>query len=107
MELEPLEVPNPLVICKEVFVSTSGFDAATPASIVAPHVVILFILLVTLDPLPDSNVGRASKEQELPILVEVILTFHGIITFITQGREPFKVTVSKQIMGAADHIPPL
>jgi hypothetical protein len=107
-ELERLEVRNLLVIREEVFASTSGFDAATPASIVAPHVVTLFVLLVTLDPIPDLNVGRASKEQELPILVEVILTFHRIIiiTFITQGCEPFKVMVSKQIMGAADHIPP-
>jgi hypothetical protein len=105
-ELEPLEAHNPLVICKEVFTSTRGFDAATPASIIAPHVVALFVLLVTLNPIPEPNVGRVSKEQELSILVEVILTFHGIITFITQGREPFKVTVSKQIMGAADHIPP-
>jgi hypothetical protein len=106
MELEPLKVRNPLVICMEVFASTSGFDAATPASIVAPHVVALFVLLVTLDPIPDPNVGRMSRERELPILVEVILTFHGIITFITQVCEPFKVMVSKQIMGAADHIPP-
>jgi hypothetical protein len=106
MELEPLEVHNPLVISKDVFSSTSGFDAATPASIVAPHIGALFVLLVTLDPIPDPNVGRASKEQELPILVEVILTFHGIITFITQGCKPFKVGVHKQIMGAADHIPP-
>jgi hypothetical protein len=106
MKLEPLEVRNPLGICKEVFASTSGFNTATPASIVAPHVVALFVLLVTLKLIPDLNVGRLSKERELPILVEVILTFHGIITFITQGREPFKVTVSKQIMGAADHIPP-
>jgi hypothetical protein len=106
MELEPLEVRNPLVIRKEVFASTSLFDAATPASIIAPHVVALFVLFVTLDPIPEPNVGRASKEQELPILVEVILTFQGIITFITQGHEPFKVMVSKQIMGTADHIPP-
>jgi hypothetical protein len=61
---------------------------------------------VTLDPIPDPNVGRASKEQELPILVEVILTFHGIITFITQGRKPSKVTASKQVIGMAYHIPP-
>ncbi len=53
MELEPLEVRYPLVIREEVFGSTSGFDAATPASIVAPHVVALFVLLMTLDPIPD------------------------------------------------------
>jgi hypothetical protein len=94
-ELEPLKVRNLLVIHKEVFASTSGFDAATPASIVAPHIVALFVLLVTLNPSPDLNVGRASKEQELPILVEVILTFHGIITFITQGCKPSKVMARK------------
>jgi hypothetical protein len=106
MELEPLEVRNPLMIRKEVFASTSLFDAATPAFIVAPHVVALFVLLATLDPIPDRNVGRASKEQELPILVEVILPFHGIITFITQGHEPSKVTVSKQMIDTSYHIPP-
>jgi hypothetical protein len=83
MELEPLEVCYPLVIRKESFASTSGFNAATPASIVAPHVVALFVLLMTLDPIPDPNVGRVSKERELPVLVEVILTFHGIETLIT------------------------
>jgi hypothetical protein len=82
-KLEPLEVRYPLVICKKVFVSTSGFDAATPASIVAPHVVALFVLLMTLNPIPDLNVGRGSKEQELPVLVKVTLTFHGIKTLIT------------------------
>jgi hypothetical protein len=97
---------DPLVIWEEVFASTSGFNVATPAFIIAPHVVALFVLLVTLDPIPDPNVGRASKERKFPILVEVILTFHGIITFITQGREPSKVTVSKQIIGTAYHIPP-
>jgi hypothetical protein len=61
---------------------------------------------VILDPIPDPNVGRASKECELQILVEVILTFHGIITFITQGSKPSKVTASKQIIGTAYHIPP-
>jgi hypothetical protein len=105
-ELEPLEVCDPLVIGKEVFASTSGFNAATPASIVASHGISLFVLLITHDPIPDPNVGRASKEQELPIPVKVILTFHSIRTFITQGRKPFKVMVSNQIMGAADHIPP-
>jgi hypothetical protein len=94
------------VICEEVFTSTSGFSAATPAFVVAPYKVALFILLMTLNPIPDPNVGRASKEQELPILVEVILTFHRIITIITQGREPSKVTVSKQIIGTADPIHP-
>jgi hypothetical protein len=83
MELEPFKVCYPLVIHKEVFTSTSGFDAATPASIVAPHVVALFIVLMTLDPIPDLNVGRGSKEQELSVLLEVILTFHGIETLIT------------------------
>jgi hypothetical protein len=61
---------------------------------------------MTLDPIPDPNVGRLSKEQELPILVEVILTFHGIKTIITKVRKPLKVTASKQIIGTADHIPP-
>jgi hypothetical protein len=83
MELEPLEVRYPLLIHEEVFASTSGFNDATPASIVAPHVVALFVLLMTLDPIPDPNVGRGSKEQELPVLIEVILTFHGIKTLIT------------------------
>jgi hypothetical protein len=86
MDLESLKVRNALGIHKEVFTSTSGFDTDISASIVAPHVVALFVLLMTLKPIPDLNVGRASKEQEMPILVEVILTFHGIITFITQGR---------------------
>jgi hypothetical protein len=94
------------VIRKEVFVSTCGFNAATLAFIIAPYVVAPFNFLVTLDPIPDPNVGRALKEQELPIFVEVILTFHGIITFITQGRKPSKVTASKQIIGTAYHIPP-
>ncbi len=71
------------MIRKEVFASTSGFNAATPASIVAPHVVALYVLLMTLDPIPDPNVGQGSKEQELPVLVEVILTLHGIKTLIT------------------------
>jgi hypothetical protein len=106
MELEPLKVHNPLVICRELFAFTSGFGAAIPAFVVAPYVVSLFGLLVTLNPIPDPNVGRASKEQELPILVEVILTFHGITTFITQSCEPSKVMVSKQITGTAYHIPP-
>jgi hypothetical protein len=82
-ELEPLEIRYLLEIRKEGFAFTSGFNTATPASIVAPHVVALFILLMTLDPIPDPNVGRGSKEQELPVLVEVILTFHGIETLIT------------------------
>ncbi len=77
------------MIREEVFASASGFDAATPASIVVPQEVALFVLLVTLDPIP-----------------EVILTFHGIITFITQGREPSKVTSSKQIIGTAYHLNP-
>jgi hypothetical protein len=106
MELEPLEVRDPLVIRKEVFAPTSGFDAATPAFIVAPYVVAPFNFLVTLNPIPDPNVGRVSTERELPILIEVILTFHGIITFITQGRKPSTVTASKQIIGTAYHIPP-
>jgi hypothetical protein len=93
------------VIHKEVFASTSGFGAATPAFVVTPYVVALFVLLMTLDPIPDPNVGRASKKQELPIFLEVILTFHGIITIITQGCKPSTVTVSKQIIGTADHIP--
>ena len=61
---------------------------------------------MTLNPISDPNVGRASKEQELPILVEVILTFHGFMTIITQGQEPPKIMASKQVIGTADHIPP-
>jgi hypothetical protein len=95
------------VIREEVFASTSGFNAATSAFAVAPSVVAPFNFLVTLNPIPDPNVGRASKEQELPILVEVILTFHGFVTIITQGCKPSKVTASKQIISTADHIPPL
>ncbi len=106
MELDPLKVCDTLVIRKEVFVSASGFNAATPAFIITPYVVVPFNFLVTLDLIPDPNVGRASKEQELPFLVEVLLTFHGIITFITQGCDPSKVTASKQIIGTAYHIPP-
>jgi hypothetical protein len=45
MELEPLKVRNPLVICKEVFAPTSGFNAATPAFIVAPFVVAIFNII--------------------------------------------------------------
>jgi hypothetical protein len=105
-ELEPLEVCNPLVIRKEVFTSTSGFGTVTSAFIVAPYVVPLFALLVTLNPIPDPNLGKASKEQELPILVEIIVTFHGIITVITQGRKFSNVTASKQIIATAYHIPP-
>jgi hypothetical protein len=41
------------------------------------------------------------------LFVEVILTFHGFVTIFTQGREPSKVTTSKQIVGTANHIPPL
>jgi hypothetical protein len=62
MELEPLEVCNPLVIREEVFASTSGFGAATPAFIIAPYVVAPFNFFVTLNPIPDPNVGWASKE---------------------------------------------
>jgi hypothetical protein len=62
MELEPLEVCNSLVIGKEVFASASGFDAATPAYIIAPYVDVPFNLLMTLNPIPDPNVGRASRE---------------------------------------------
>jgi hypothetical protein len=94
------------VIHKELYASPSGFNAATPAFIVTPNIVAPFNFLVTLNPIPDPNVGRAFKKQELPILVEVILTFHSIITFITQGCEPSKVTASKQIIGTAYHIPP-
>ncbi len=75
-ELEALKVCDPLVICEEVFASTTRFGAATSAFIIAPYVVAPFNFFVTLDPIPDPNVGWASKEQELPILVEVILTLH-------------------------------
>jgi hypothetical protein len=85
MELELLEVRNPLVIREEVFASTIGFGAATPAFVIAPYVSALFVLLMTFNPIPDPNVGRASKEQELSIFVEIILTFRGIMTIITQG----------------------
>jgi hypothetical protein len=63
MELEPLKVCNSLVIHEEVFTSTSGFDAATPAFVVAPFVIALFNFLATLNPIPDPNVGGASKER--------------------------------------------
>ncbi len=76
MELEPLKVCNPLVIRKEVFTSTSEFDAATSAFIIASFVVDLFNFLVTINPIPDPNVGGASKERWLPMLVKVILTFY-------------------------------
>ncbi len=42
----------------------------------------------------------------MPVLVEVILTFHGIKNLITLGREPSKVMASKKSIGAAYHIPP-
>ncbi len=57
MEQKPLGIPNPLVIHKEVFASTIGFIAATPFLFVAP-----LIVLVTLNPISDSNVGGATKE---------------------------------------------
>jgi hypothetical protein len=63
MELEPLKVRIPLVVCKKVLMYTSGFDAATPAFVAAPFVVALFNFLVTLDPIPDPKIGGASKEQ--------------------------------------------
>jgi hypothetical protein len=63
MELEPLKVCNSLVIHKEIFVYTSGFNAATSAFIVAPFIVAPFNFLVTLGPNPDPNVGGASKER--------------------------------------------
>jgi hypothetical protein len=63
MELEPLKVRNLLVIRKEVFKSTSGFNAPTPAFVVASFVVTLFNFLLPLDPIPDPNVGGASKER--------------------------------------------
>ena len=105
-ELEPLEVCDQMVICEEVFVSTSGIGAATQAFVVTPYVVAPFNFLVTLDTICYPNVDRASKEQKLSILVEIILTLHGIITFITQGRKPSKVMASKQIIGTAYYIPP-
>ncbi len=101
MELEPLEVCNPLVICKEVLPSAFGFIATTPAFVIA-----LFVLLVTLNPIPDPNVGRESSKQWLPMLLEVILTLYGIIPIISEGCKPIKVTANKQIMCTADHIPP-
>jgi hypothetical protein len=84
--------------------STSGYDAATPAFVTAPFVIAPFNFLVTLDPIPDPNVGGASNEQELPILVKVIFTFYGFVTIITQGHETSKVMASKQIIGTANHI---
>jgi hypothetical protein len=101
MELGPLKVCNPLVICKEVLASPFGFIATTPA-----FAVVLFVLYVTLNPITDPNVGRVSNKQLLPMPVEVILTLYGIIPIITEGRKPIKVTASKQIMCTADHIPP-
>jgi hypothetical protein len=76
-EQEPLGIHNPLVIRKEVFVSAIGFLAATPVLFVAP-----LIFLVTLNPISDSNVGGASKEQRLPFLIEMILTFYSIMSII-------------------------
>jgi hypothetical protein len=75
-ELEALKVCDPLVIREEVFASTTGFGAATSAFVIAPYVVAPFNFVVTLDPIPDPNVDWASKEQELPIFLEVILTFY-------------------------------
>jgi hypothetical protein len=57
-ELEPLEVCNPLVICKEVPPSAFGFVATTPAFVVA-----LFVYLLNLNPIPDSNVGGTSSKR--------------------------------------------
>jgi hypothetical protein len=57
-EQEPLGVRNSLVKRKEVIVSAIGFNATTPAFIVAP-----FIFIVTLNPISDPNVGGASKER--------------------------------------------
>jgi hypothetical protein len=77
MEQEPLGVCNPLVIRKEVFTSAIGFVAATPVLFVT-----LLIFLAALNPISNSNVGRASKEQQLPFLLEMILTFYGIMSII-------------------------
>jgi hypothetical protein len=76
-EREPLSVHDPLVIRKEVFASAIGFVAANPDLFVAP-----LIFLATLNPISDSNVGGASKEGRLPFLVEMILTFYGIMSII-------------------------
>ncbi len=67
---------------------------------------IVFVLLVSLNPIPDPNVGGVSNEQRVPMLVEVILTLYGIIPIITEGCKPVKVMASKQIICTADHIPP-
>ncbi len=75
--------------------------STTPAFVVP-----LFVLLVSLNPIPDPNVGRASNERWLLMLIEVILTLYGIIPIITEGCEPIKVTAIMQIMCTADHIPP-
>jgi hypothetical protein len=50
------KICNPLVTHKEVFQSTSGFDAFTSAFVVASFIVTLFTFLVTLDPIPYPNV---------------------------------------------------
>jgi hypothetical protein len=78
-EREPLGIRNPLVIHEELFVSTIGFVTTTPVLFAAP-----LIVLVTLKPISisDSNVGGASKERHLPFLVEMILTFYGIMSII-------------------------
>ncbi len=56
-EQQPLGVRDQLVIRKEVFESAIGFVATTPVLFVAP-----LIVLATLNPMSDLNVGGASKE---------------------------------------------
>jgi hypothetical protein len=65
------------VIREEVFSSTIGFVAAAPVLFVAP-----LIFLASLNPTSDSNVGGASKEWQLPFLVEMILTSYGVMSII-------------------------
>jgi hypothetical protein len=65
------------VIRKEVFAPAIGFVAATPVLYVT-----LLIVLATLNPISNSNIDGASKERPLPFLVEMILTFYGIMSII-------------------------
>jgi hypothetical protein len=65
------------VIREKVFAFAIGFVAATPVLVVAP-----LIVRATLNPISDLNVNGASKEQQTLFLVEMILTFYGIMNII-------------------------
>jgi hypothetical protein len=54
---EPLGIHNQLMIREEVFASAIGFVATTPVLFVAP-----LIVIATLNPMSDLNVGGSSKE---------------------------------------------